>query len=156
MKAPKTLKIALFVCASFITIYLISCQNSQSVSEPTNGIIGKWEYLKSVLPDGSEVKEAIHTEHYYADGSLLFVRMALEPTPLDSFYESADDIKAAYKEIGAGIATYEIDEENSTLSWTSKASSNPDDIGVNYTVEFQIKGDTLIIEGYYYFVRVKE
>ena len=139
--------ILLLICYTLLTTILNSCQTKQAESETVNGIVGKWEYFKTVNSDGTEVSDAIHTEHYYDNGSLLWVRMTLNTNSVYSLYDSSDKLKDAFMYCYAGIASYEIDEENNMLSWTDKASSDPDNIGETHKVKFEIDGDTLIFFG---------
>ena len=156
MKTTKTLKIALFLFASFSLIYLISCQSSQPESKTVNGIVGRWEYLKTVNPDGTEEFGIIGMEHYYGDGTVIYLNMWLNPFSLDSIPQSQDEIISALQITDGGIGTYETDPENHLLKITLKVSTDTTYIGKPFELKYDIIGDTIVFRDLYYFVRVKE
>ncbi len=41
-------------------------------------IVGRWDYQKTVLEDGTEVHNIIGMEHYYADGTAIFANLITE------------------------------------------------------------------------------
>lgn len=141
------------VLASYTYGHGFSEAVKDSDSEEKTGIdhpiVGKWEYVKTVLPDGSEVVDLVATEHFYSDGTLLFVNIWLNPQPLDEFSNTPEEIKANFNHAVGGIATFTIEEgaEKDKLSYTLKAYTDVEYIGDTWEVDIKVDNDTFI----YYF-----
>ncbi len=120
--------------------------DSEERTEIDHPIVGKWEYVKTILPDGSEVINLVATEHYYSDGTLLFVNLWLYPKPLDEFSNSPEELKDSFDHGVGGIATYTIEEgeEKDRLSYTVNAFTNVEDIGNTWSVDIKVEKDTFI------------
>ena len=112
-------------------------------------IVGKWEYVKTILPDGSEVVDLVATEHFYSDGTILFVNIWLNPQPLDEFSNTPEGIKENFNHATGGIATFTIEkgEEKDRLSYTVLTSTKIEDIGNTYSIDIKVDNDTFV----YYF-----
>ena len=135
-------KIVVLVLLSFVVF------SSYSREKPgkDHPIVGKWEYVKTILPDGSEVINLIATEHYYSDGTFLFVNVWLTSQPVNEFSNTIDEIKSNFKNGYGSIATYEIEkgEEKDKLTYTVITSSDKERIGRSTTVDISVDKDTLI------------
>lgn len=109
-------------------------------------IVGRWEYVKTIRPDGSEVIELIATEHYYADGTFLYVNVYLTPHLLNEFSNSPEEIKRNYKSGYGGIGNYKIEKrkEKDILTYTRVASTQMEKIGNSVSIEIKVDKDTLI------------
>jgi hypothetical protein len=103
--------------------------------------------VKTILPDGSEVFNVIATEHYYSDGTLLFVNLYLTPQPVNEFSNSPEEIKNNFQGAYGGIATYKIEKgkEKDILTYTLVASTNVESIGKTVSVEIKVAEDTIIV-----------
>jgi len=144
-------KIAVLFLLSFSV--LASYPNDKEFSEEKTGIdhpiVGKWEYVKTILPGGNEVINLFATEHFYSDGTLLFVNVWLYHQSPDEFSGSPEEIKENFKHASGGIATYRIEKGNQKdkLVYTLVASTNKEDIGKSWSVDIKVEKDTFI----YYF-----
>lgn len=133
-------------------IILLSCVVLASYSSDAgkdHPIVGKWEYVKTILPDGSEVVNLIATEHFYADGTLLFVNVWLSPQPLNEFSNTPESIKNNLKSTIGAFGTYSIEKgkEKDRLTYNIVNSTRIKDMGVSNSIEIKVDKDTLI----YYF-----
>ena len=150
------INVALLSCASIIVFLFFSCQPSSTDSKVDNGIVGRWEYAKTVNPDGTEVYDMIGMEHYYADGTMIYFIMRLNPFSLDSLPESRDEYIAALVETDGGIGAYKFDPENNMLRIILDVSTDTAYIGKPIEPNCEIFGDTIVFWKKYHFVRVKE
>ena len=102
--------------------------------------------MKTILPDGGEVIDLIAAEHYYSDGTLLYVNVWLTPQAVNEFSYSSEEIKSNFKSGSGGIATYKTEKgkEKDKLTYTVFASTNLDNIGKSVSVEIKVTEDTLI------------
>jgi hypothetical protein len=109
-------------------------------------IVGKWEYVKTIRPDGSEVISLIAIEHYYSDGTLLFVDVHLHPQMINEFSDSPEEIKNNFRNAYGGIATYKIEKgkERDLLTFTAKAFTQMKNIGKSHSIELKVDEDILI------------
>ena len=123
-----------------------SITESEKEAAKDHPIVGRWEYVKTIQPDGNEVINLIATEHYYADGALLYVDVWLTPQPVNEFSDLPEDIKNNFKNGCGGIATYKIEKgnEKDRLSYKVIASSQMDHIGNSTGIDFKVEKDTLI------------
>lgn len=110
-------------------------------------IVGKWEYMKTILPDGNEVINLIATEHYYSDGTALWVNISLTPQPVNEFSSSPEEIKDNYKRGSGGIGTYEIEKgnEKDKLTYENIACSVKENTGKSWSIELKVDKDMLVI-----------
>lgn len=151
MKKSVILVLTLFV---FFANYAANDDHSESPGDPQSGkeinknhpIVGKWEYVKTIRPDGSEIVNLSATEHYYSDGTLLYVNVHLTPLPINEFSSTPEKIKSNFKSGYGGIATYEIEKgkERDKLTYTRIACTQMEKIGNSVSVEIKIDKDTLI------------
>ena len=125
------------------SVGLASYSNDNGTDHP---IVGKWECVKTILPDGSEVVDLIATEHYYADGTLLFVNLWLNPQPVEEFSNTPEEIEKNLKNAYGAICTYTIEkgEEKDRLTYTFVNSTRTEDMGTSHSVDIKVNGDTLI------------
>ena len=145
----------LFFIVIIITIF-ISCQTEQIRSEPTDEIVGRWDYLKTVNQDGTEEFGIMGMEHYYQDGTVIYLNMWLNPFSLDSIPQSKDEIISALQITDGGIGTYETDPENNLLKITLRIRTDTIYIDKHFELRYEIIGDTIVFRDKYYFVRVRE
>lgn len=119
---------------------------SEKVTEKDHPIVGRWEYVKTISADGSEIVELIVTEHYYADGTFLYVNVWLTPQPVNEFSNSPEEIKSNYKQGFGGIANYKIEkgEEKDKLSYTVVASTQMEKIGSSPSIDITVDKEFLI------------
>lgn len=134
-------KTVIFFLLSIVFLAFSSAGNGKD-----HPIVGKWEYVKTILPDGSEVIDGIATEHYYSDGTLLYVNVWLTPQAVNEFSSSPEEIKSNFKSGSGGIATYKIEKgkEKDKLTYTVVASTNVEGTGKSVSVEIKVTEDTLI------------
>jgi hypothetical protein len=130
-------------------LFLLSCvvlPSYSNGSEEDHPIVGKWECVKTILPDGSEVIDLIATEHYYSDGTLLFVNLWLNPIPVDEFSNTSEKIEKNLINAYGGICTYTIvkGEEKDRLTYILVNSTRKGDMGTSHSVDIKVNGDTLI------------
>jgi len=138
----------------FLASYAANYGSSVRVNEPElekeagkdHPIVGRWEYVKTIRPDGSEIVELIITEHYYSDGTLLYVNVWLTPQPVNEFPDSPEEIKSNFKQGFGGIATYKIEKgkEKDKLSYTVVASTQMEKIGSAPSIDIKVDKDILI------------
>jgi hypothetical protein len=152
-------KSVIFLLLSFVFLASNSATNDSSERgfEPKfekeagedHPIVGKWEYVKTIRPDGSEVIHVIATEHYYSDGTLLFVNIFLNPQPVKEFSNTIEEIKNNRKSAMGGIGTYSIEKgkEKDKLTYNIVTSTRMKDMGKSNSVEIKVDKDTFI----YYF-----
>lgn len=151
MKKPVILVLSLLV---FVTTYAANDEFSESPGKTksekavnkVHSIVGKWEYVKTIRPDGSEIVNLSATEHYYADGTLLYVNVNLSPQPINEFSNTPEEIKSNFKSGYGGIATYRIEKglEKDKLTYTRIACTQMEKIGNSVSVEIKVDKDTLI------------
>ena len=134
---------------------LFSCKPNSPDSEEDYGIVGRWEYLKTVNPDGTEDFRIIGMEHYYSDGTVLYLNMWLNPFSLDSIPASQEKIISALQITDGGRGSYEIDPENNLLTITLIVSTDTAYIGKPFVLKYEIIGDTIIFRDRHYFVRAE-
>jgi hypothetical protein len=134
-------KLAFLFVLSFLVLATYS--NAHGEDHP---IVGKWEYVKTILPDGSEVFELIATEHFYSDGTLLFVNVWLNPLPVKEFSNTRENIESNLKSTTGGIATYTIEKgkERDRLTYTIVNSTRMNDMGVSHSIDIKVDKDTFI------------
>jgi hypothetical protein len=135
-------KTAFLVLLSFI-ILASKAEDRTTIDHP---IVGKWEYVKTILPDGSEVVDLIATEHYYSDGTLLFVNLWLSPQPVEEFSNTPEEIEKNLINAYGGMCTYTIEkeEEKDRLTYEFVNSTRTEDMGTSHSVDIKVNGDTLI------------
>lgn len=151
MKKSVIFVLSLFV---FIATYAAYDDNSESPGElksekelnKEHPIVGKWEYVKTIRPDGNEIVNLSATEHYYSDGTLLYVNVHLTPQPINEFSNTPEKIKSNFKSGYGGIATYRIEKgiEKDKLTYTRTACTQMEKIGDSVSVEIKVDKDTLI------------
>lgn len=151
MKKSVILVLLLFV---FFATFDASADRSEKPGEPKSenevsidhSIVGKWEYVKTIRPDGSEIVELSATEHYYSDGTLLYVNIHLTPQPINEFSNTPEEIKSNFKKGYGGIATYKIEKgrERDMLTYKRIACTQMEKIGNSVSVEINVDKDTLI------------
>jgi hypothetical protein len=133
-----------------VVLLLLSFMVFASYSKEKPGkdhpIVGRWEYVKTILPDGSEVIDLIATEHYYSDGTLLYVNVWLSPQAKKEFSNTIEEVKSNFKSGYGGIATYKVEkgEEKDKLTYTVATSSDKEQIGRSTAVDITLDKDTLI------------
>lgn len=134
-------KIVIFFLLSFVFL-----ASSSALDGKDHPIVGKWEYVKTILPDGSEVINLIAIEHYYSDGTFLYVNAWLKPQPINEFSNSPEEIKNILQTAIGAIATYKIEKgkEKDTLTYTVATSTKVEDMGKSVSVEIKVTEDTLI------------
>jgi len=132
--------------ASFGSTQLGNEPESEKETGKDHPIVGRWEYEKTIRPDGSEVVELIITEHYYADGTLLYINVWLTPQPVHEFSDSREEIKKNFKQGYGGIASYNIEKgkDKDRLTYTVDASCNKEKIGSSPSIDITVDEDTLI------------
>lgn len=137
-------KLAILVL--FSIMYLATYAHEKGKDHP---IVGKWEYVKTILPDGSEVIDLIATEHFYSDGTLLFVNIWLNPIPVDKYSGTPEEIKNNQKSTIGGIGTYTMEKGDlkDKLTYKIVSSTKMKDMGQSNSVAIEVDKDTLI----YYF-----
>ena len=130
----------------FFLLSIVFFTSSSASNGKDYPIVGKWEYVKTILPDGSEVFNAIATEHYYSDGTLLFVNLYLTPQPVNEFSNSPEEIKNNFQGANGAIATYKIEKgkEKDKLIYTVVASTKVENIGKSVSVEIKVTEEILI------------
>jgi hypothetical protein len=146
-------KIAIF---TYVIFLLCSCQPISQESKSDIEIVGRWDYLKTVDPDGSEEFGVVGMEHYYTDGTVLYLNMWLDPFSMDSLPKSPEEIMAAHQITDGGIGTYEIDPEKNWLKIHLKVATDTAWFNKSFEFTYKIIGDTIIFRDKYYFVKVKE
>jgi hypothetical protein len=129
----------------------------QGLSQPEIDpeIVGRWDYLKSVV-DGKEVYALVGSEHYYADGKVMFINWHLKPYPMDQVPESSKELAKHHDHYFSGMGTYTTDKENNLLVITPYAVSDTSNLGGFFKVKYEIRGDTIIFVDQYYFTRAEE
>jgi hypothetical protein len=149
-------KSVIFFLLSFVFLASYAANNglSERVNEPElrkeagkdHPIVGKWEYVKTILPDGKEVINLIATEHYYSDGTALWVNVSLTPQPINEFSSSPEEIKDNYKHGNGGIGTYTIEKGNAKDKYIYKniACSLKEKTGKSWSIEFKVDRDMLV------------
>lgn len=130
----------------FFLLSIVFFASSSASNGKDHPIVGKWEYVKTILPDGSEVINAIATEHYYSDGTLLYVNAWLTPQPVNEFSNSPEEIKNNIQTVVGAIGTYKIDKGNEMdkLTYTSAISTTMENMGKSNSVDIKVSEDTLI------------
>jgi hypothetical protein len=139
-------KITICFLLSFLVLTSYSAITGSPGGEIDHPIVGKWEYEKTILPDGSEVIDLVAREHYYADGTLLYVNVWLTPQPVDEFSNTPEEISNSFK-LGVGaIATYKIEKgkEKDKLHYKVVASTKAENTGNSVSVEIKVEKDTII------------
>ena len=150
-------KISVFLLLSFIFLITWSSDNGpswavkESYSDGKSGIdhpiVGKWEYVKTILSDGSEVIDMIGTEHFYSDGTGLYVDVFINPQPVNELPLSPEEIKSNFVAGYGGISTYEIEEgkERDKLIFLNVLNTDKQYIdNETHSIEFYMNEDTLI------------
>lgn len=134
-------KLALLIL--FSTMFLSIYASEKGKDHP---IVGKWEYVKTILPDGSEVVNLIATEHYYSDGTLLFVNIWLKPQAVNEFKNTPEKIESNHRSAYGAIATYSIEKgnERDRLTYNIVNSTRTKDMGTSNSVDVKVDKDTLI------------
>ena len=130
-------------------------QNSAK-SEVQSSIVGRWDYFKTVNPDGSEEYGIMGREHYYSDGTVLYLNMWLNPFSIDSLPKTQKELLSAFQISDGGIGTYEVTPEKNLLRITLDVSTDTAWIGKPFELKYEIIGDTIVFRDLYHFVRVKE
>jgi len=156
MKIQKEINIVLLICCASILAFLNSCQNEQAESETVNEIVGKWEYIKTVRPDGTEEFEMRGIEHYYSDGSMFYLLMFINPFSMDSIPETRNALIAAHTITDGGFGAYKTNPESKLLTITLDVCTDTAYIGKPFEAKYEISGDTIVFRDKYYFVRVRE
>lgn len=138
----------------FLAVYSYNKGPSDRTDKPVSdikagkdhSIVGRWEYVKTILPDGSEISDLVATEHYYSDGTLLYVNIWLAPKPLTEFTNSTVEVVNNYKQGYGGIASYHIEKgtETDILHYQVVSSTQVERIGNKVSVEIKVEKDTLI------------
>ena len=133
----------LVILVSFSIIFLAAYANDKGKDHP---IVGKWEYVKTILPDGSEVIDLIATEHFYSDGTLLFVNVWLNPIPADKYTGTPEEITNNQKSTIGAIGTYTIEKgnEKDKLTYHIVTCTRMKDMGQSNSVKIEVDGDTFI------------
>ena len=130
----------------FLLSFLVLASYSKEEHRKDNSIVGKWEYVKTILPDGSKVIDLIATEHYYSDGTLLFVNVWLNPQPVNEFSKTTEEIKNNLKSAYGAIGTYSLEngKEKDKLTYNIVTSTRMKDMGKSNSVDIKVDKDTLI------------
>jgi hypothetical protein len=124
-------------------------------SEIDPEIVGRWDYLKSVV-DGKEVYALVGSEHYYADGKVIFINWHLKPYPLDRVPETSKELAKHHDHYFSGMGTYTTDKENNLLAIEMLAVNDTAYLGATAKVRYEIRGDTIIFMDQYYFTRAEQ
>jgi hypothetical protein len=106
--------------------------------------------------DGKEVYALVGSEHYYADGKVMFVNWHLKPYPLDQVPETSRELAKHHGHDFSGMGTYTTDRENNLLVITPYAVSDTSQLGGSFKVKYDIRGDTIIFVDQYFFTRAKQ
>lgn len=130
----------------FLLSFMVLASYSKEKPGKDNPIVGKWEYVKTILPDGSEVIDLIATEHYYSDGTLLFVNVWLNPQPVNEFSKTTEEIKNNLQSAYGAIGTYSLEngKEKDKLTYNIVTSTRMKDMGKSNSVDIKVDKDTLI------------
>jgi hypothetical protein len=125
---------------------LAAYSNDTDIDHP---IVGKWEYVKTIFPDGSEVINLIATEHFYSDGTLLFVNVWLKPQTVNEFTNTPEEIEDNLTSTIGAIGSYKIEKkkEKDKLTYNIITSTRMKDFGTSNSVDIKVEKDILI----YYF-----
>lgn len=148
----KNIRLAAVYSAAVLTFLSFSCQPAPD-SETDNGIVGGWEYFKTVNPDGTEVFDMIGMEHYYADGTMIYLIMRMNPCSLDSIPKSREEILSALVQTEGGFGSYEFDPEDQWLRITLDVCTDTAYIGEPFELKCEIYGDTIIFREKYHFLK---
>jgi hypothetical protein len=119
-------------------------------------IVGRWDYVKTVNEDGSEEYSMIGLEHYYADGTVIFVDMPVKPFAKGKAPNTHEELVAAKLDCWSGLGTFETDKKNNLLSIRTVACNDPESLGESFEVKYEIKGDSIIFEDKYHFKKAKD
>jgi hypothetical protein len=119
-------------------------------------IVGRWDYAKTVNEDGSEEYNMIGLEHYYADGTVIYIDMSVRPYAKGDAPNTHEELVAAKVEYWTGLGTFETDKKNNLLRIRNVACDDPDGLGESFEVKYEIKGDIIIFENKYHFKRAKD
>ena len=152
---PK-IRLAAVLSAAALMILSFSCQSGSPDSEADNGIVGRWDYVKTVNPDGTEEFGIIGMEHYYADGTILYLNMWLDPFAMDSLPGSRKEILDALVVTDGGFGSYEFVPENQWLRITLDVCTDTGYIGLPFELKCEIIGDTIVFRDKYFFVKARE
>lgn len=148
------MKKLLFVFIGLILIAGAFCQGTAK-QQIDPEIVGRWDYLKTVNEDGSEEFNMIGLEHYYADGTVIYIDMWVKPYEKGNKPDTHEELAAARGKYSTGLGTFETEKDNNLLRIRTVACTNPDGMGNSYEVKYEIKGDVIIFDGKYYFTRAR-
>jgi len=144
-----------FLSAVVITLFLFSCQPGTPESDREKGIVGRWEYLKTVNSDGTEDYRIMGIEHYYADGRVVYLNMWLQPLSLDSIPKTRDELLTSFDVTDGGMGTYEVNPEKNWLKISLETCTDTALVGKSFELKYEIKEDTMIFRDSHYFIRIK-
>jgi hypothetical protein len=145
----------LILCPILLMAACVTFGQGLPQSEIDPEIVGRWDYLKSVV-DGKEAYALVGSEHYYADGKVIFINWHLKPYPLDQVPESSKELVKHHDHYFSGLGTYTTDRENNLLVITPYALSDTSQLGGSFKVKYEIRGDTIIFVDQYFFTRAKQ
>ena len=149
------MKRALLILSFFLLTGIVI---GQGISKPEIDpeIVGRWDYVKTVNEDGSEEYSVIGLEHYYADGTVIYVDMPVKPFAKGEAPDTHEELVAAKKDYWTGLGTFETDKKNNLLKIRRVACGNPEGLGESFEVKYVIKDDIIIFADKYYFRKVTD
>jgi hypothetical protein len=150
----KKLAILLLLSCVVLVSYSNDNESSKTIRESNteekagidHPIVGKWEYVKTILPDGREVINLIATEHFYSNGTLLFVNVWLNPQPVNEFSNTPEGIESNLRSAIGAIGTYTIEKgkEKDKLTYNIVNSTRMKDMGKSNSIDIKVHKDTFI------------
>ncbi len=100
--------------------------------------------------------QIIGREHYYADGTVMFVDMMVKPYTFYNFPKSHEELVAARSEYFSGLGTFETDIAHHVLRIKLISTGDPGQLGVVFDLNYVIDQDVIIFDNQHYFQRVKD
>jgi hypothetical protein len=119
-------------------------------------IIGRWDYLKTVKSDGTEEFMNIGREHYYSDGTVIFVNMFVKPYSPYRIPKTHQELATAFESYHSGLGTFETNLHNNVLRIHLISTADTSSLGLIYDFGYKIEDDILIFDDQYYFRRAKD
>ncbi len=146
----------IFVATVLLLSAGIAIGQARKLPEIDPQIIGRWDYVKSVDENGLEERKIIGREHYYADGTVMFVDMMVKPYTFYNFPKSHEELVAARYEYFSGLGTFETDIAHHVLRIKLISTGDPGQLGVVFDLNYVIDQDVIIFDNQHYFQRVKD
>ena len=141
---------------SFFLLAGVTYGQAQKLPVIDPQIIGRWDYLKTVRSDGTEELMDIGREHYYPDGTVMFVHMFVKPFSARNIPTTHEELVTAYDSYHSGLGTFETNMYNNVLRIHVISAGDTSSLGLIYDFGYEIKDDIIIFDNTYYFRRVKE